>query len=62
MEFCEVLESRRSIRKYKNEDIDDNVLLEAIKYGIMSPSAHNRQPWKVKVVKRDEKDATLSTQ
>ena len=57
MEFCEVLESRRSIRKYKNEDIDDNVLLEAIKYGIMSPSAHNRQPWKVKVVKRDEKDA-----
>jgi nitroreductase len=28
----------------------------------MSPSAHNRQPWKVKVVKRDEKDATLSTQ
>ena len=57
MEFCEVLESRRSIRKYKNEEIDDNVLLEAIKYGIMSPSAHNRQPWKVKVVKRDEKDA-----
>ena len=25
--------------------------MDAIKYGIMAPSAHNRQPWKVKLVK-----------
>ena len=57
MEFCDVLKSRRSIRKYKDENIDENVVLEAIKYGIMSPSAHNRQPWKVKIVKSDIKNA-----
>ena len=56
MEFKDVLSSRRSIRKYKEDLIDENVIMEAIKYGIMSPSAHNRQPWKVKLVKGEEKN------
>ena len=56
MELREVIESRRSIRKYKEDLIDENTIMEAIKYGIMAPSAHNRQPWKVKLVKGLEKD------
>lgn len=56
MEFKDVLSSRRSIRKFKSDLIDEEVIMEAIKYGIMSPSAHNRQPWKVKLVKGDVKD------
>lgn len=56
MELCEVIESRRSIRKYKEDLIDENIIMDAIKYGIMAPSAHNRQPWKVKLVKGLEKD------
>lgn len=56
MELHEVIESRRSIRKYKEDLIDENIIMEAIKYGIMAPSAHNRQPWKVKLVKGLEKE------
>lgn len=56
MELREVIESRRSIRKYKEDLIDENIIMDAVKYGIMAPSAHNRQPWKVKLVKGLEKD------
>ena len=56
MEFNDVLSSRRSIRKFKDELIDENIIIDAIKCGIMSPSAHNRQPWKVKLVKGEEKN------
>lgn len=56
MELKEVISARRSIRKYKDELIDENIIWDAVKYGIMAPSAHNRQPWKVKLVKNEEKD------
>lgn len=56
MELKDVISSRRSIRKYKDELIDENIIWDAVKYGIMAPSAHNRQPWKVKLVKGIEKD------
>ena len=50
MDLKNALSGRRSIRKYKEDLIDENTIMEAIKYGIMAPSAHNRQPWKVKLV------------
>ena len=56
MELCDVIESRRSIRKFTDELVDESVIMEAIKYGIMAPSAHNRQPWKVKLIKGIEKN------
>ena len=49
MELKNVIENRRSIRKYKNDIVDEDILMQAIEYGIMAPSAHNRQPWKVKI-------------
>lgn len=36
---------RRSIRKYKNESIPKEKLLEFIKAGMNAPSAMNQQPW-----------------
>ena len=55
MELKDVLKSRRSIRKFREDQIDEQVLLDAISYGIMAPSAHNRQPWKVRIATVDEK-------
>ena len=55
MEFCRVLESRRSIRKFNSSDISDDVILEAIRFATLAPSAHNRQPWKFKIVSGEEK-------
>ena len=61
MELKDVISSRRSIRKYKEELIDESIIWDAVKYGIMAPSAHNRQPWKVKLVKGEEKDKIADT-
>lgn len=56
METLKSIESRRSIRKYKDIEVDNNILLEAIKYGTLAPSAHNFQPWKFKILTTEEKN------
>ena len=56
METKDSIYSRRSIRKYKNTIIDENILIEAIKAGTKAPSAHNYQPWKFKILSIKEKD------
>lgn len=56
MELKTVIEKRRSIRVFKDEKIDECILMDAIKYGIKAPSAHNRQPWVAKIVSDEEKN------
>ncbi len=56
MEFRDVIESRRSIRKFTTDTVGDNVLVEAIQLATLAPSAHNRQPWKFMIVSKEEKD------
>jgi nitroreductase len=47
----EVIDQRRSIRKFKSEPIADNLLEEILQAAQKAPSAHNYQPWKIVVVK-----------
>lgn len=54
--FDEVIASRRSIRKYLNKDISDKDINAIINAGIMAPSAHNRQPWKISILKNKSKN------
>ena len=56
MRFDDVVTSRRSIRKYLDKDVSFDDINKIIEFGILAPSAHNRQPWKVKVVRGEEKD------
>lgn len=56
MDFDKVLLARRSIRKYLDKDVDDDLINSIIEAGILAPSAHNRQPWKVKVLRGDCKN------
>ncbi len=37
--------TRRSIRKYKNTEVEDSVIQEIIKAGMNAPSAGDEQPW-----------------
>lgn len=60
MIFDDVLKSRRSIRKYLEMDVEDSLIDEIIWAGAVSPSAHNRQPWKVKVLRGADKDKISS--
>lgn len=41
---------RRSIRKYQNKDVPQNMIEEIIQAGMLAPSSKNRQPWEFVVV------------
>ena len=43
--ILEVIKKRRSIRKYKNERVSKNLLLQLIEAAIWAPSGSNVQPW-----------------
>ena len=40
------IENRRSIRKYKPDEIERKLIDEIIYSASLAPSAKNRQPWK----------------
>lgn len=56
MKYDDVINDRRSIRKYIDKDVDKSLVEEIIKSAMKSPSAHNLQPWKVLITKGDKKD------
>jgi len=53
MKCIEQILSRRSIRKYKNEPVSEEVLNNVLEAGRRSPSATNSQPWHF-VIARDQ--------
>jgi len=56
-DFYQLIESRKSIRKYKSDPIPEDVLKRILQAGLHAPSGKNRQNWKFFVVqgaKRDE--------
>lgn len=50
-ELLRKIQTRQSIRKYSNNPIPESDLNEILKTGFSAPSAGNRQPWRVVVVK-----------
>lgn len=51
MTLDEILVKRRSIRSYSNKDIDNSLVEKIIEAGSLAPSAMNKQPWNLVVVK-----------
>ena len=49
------IENRRSIRKYKPDEIERKLIEEIIYSASLAPSAKNRQPWKFIVYQGEEK-------
>ncbi len=52
--------SRRSIRRFSSELIDESVIEDIVKIGFSAPSAGNRQPWRVVIVTDQEVKNQLS--
>lgn len=50
-EFDKVLYSRHSIRNFSDEEVNSEIIMEAVKRANRCPSACNRQPTKVYIVK-----------
>ena len=60
MEVSIALSARRSVRSYKDAEVEDEKLTKVLEAGRLSPSAANRQEWKFVVVKSDEKRKKLA--
>ena len=54
MEFYEVINKRRSIRAYKKDPVEDSKLSRILNAARLAPTAANRQPYSLIVVKDEE--------
>ncbi len=54
MDVFEAISKRRSIRKYKSAEVEDEKLQKILESARIAPSAANRQEWKFIVVKDAE--------
>ncbi len=52
--------ARRSIRKYRSDDVPHPYIEEILRAGTLAPSSKNRQPWKFTVVQGEAKQEMLS--
>jgi len=52
--ILEVIYTRRSIRSFKKQRLDDDILKLILKAGFQAPSAMNLQPWHFVVVRNEE--------
>jgi len=53
MDAIQNLKTRKSVRKYKNEKVDDNIIKGIIDCARLASTARNEQPWEFIIV-RDE--------
>ncbi len=59
--MMEAIKTRRSIRKFRETPVPENLLKEVLNAARLAPSADNAQPWKIIVV-RDEQMKQKVTQ
>ena len=60
--MLEKIKTRRSIRKFTPENIDDQIIDQIIEMGMWAPSGLNNQPWKFVVIKNRECLEAISRQ
>jgi len=51
MKVLEVIQKRRSVRKYKKDPIPEKALMRVLEAARLAPSGKNFQPWKFVIVK-----------
>lgn len=51
MKVLEVIQKRRSVRKYKKDPIPEEALLRVLEAARLAPSGKNFQPWKFIIIK-----------
>jgi F420 biosynthesis protein FbiB-like protein len=58
--FVELTQSRRSIRKYRDEPVTRERMEQLLNAARWAPSAHNRQPWRFAVVESPARKHALA--
>jgi nitroreductase len=59
MNTLDAIAARRSIRKFKDTPIPDDMLQKILTAAIQAPSASNRQPWRFIIVRGEQKAEML---
>lgn len=58
--MIEAIQNRRSIRKYKDRQVEEETLLKIIDCGRLAPSDSNTQPWNFIIVRSEEMRTKLA--
>ena len=61
MEFYEVVQARRSVRRFKPEAVADEKIERAINAALLAPNSSNLQTWEFYWVKSQDKKQALAT-
>ena len=60
MDLFEIIRNRRSIRKFTEKPVADEVIEKIIEMGTWAPSGLNNQPWRFAVIKNSELKREIS--
>ncbi|MBE6508275.1 MAG: nitroreductase family protein [Methanobrevibacter sp.] len=51
---------RKSVRKFRDEKVDDEIIIRLLKAGMQAPSSCNSQPWEFIVISKPEDKLAIS--
>jgi nitroreductase len=60
-DFLKIIQNRRSVRRFSQTPIPENELKEILRTGFSAPSAGNRQPWRVVILKDRTRISRIAT-
>lgn len=60
MDALNLIKTRRSVRRYSDKSVSNELIEEIINAARFAPSAHNKQPWKFIVTRDKQKLSELS--
>lgn len=61
MNVRKAIYNRRSVRKFQEKPVDDQIIKQLLEDAMAAPSACNKQPWEFYVVKNKEKQNQIKT-
>ncbi len=61
MDIFEALHTRRSIRKFTQQDVSEELINKILAAAMMAPSAGNQQPWQFIVITDDAQKKKIAT-
>jgi coenzyme F420-0:L-glutamate ligase / coenzyme F420-1:gamma-L-glutamate ligase len=61
LDLMQLIQTRRSLRRFSDVPIPDDLLEQILRAGMWAPSAHNRQPWRFAVVSTSSTKVMLAS-
>ena len=55
MDIFKLIEKRRSVRKFTDEEIPEDILKKCLEYSLLAPNSSNLQPWEFYWIRSKEK-------